>query len=71
MEVSMNTDTQMDNVRQVYVYRSDRKDKMKDIHDEKDANASVQLDESLKYFWDIRHRTYTKYTVPVCDVGHQ
>ncbi len=61
MEVSMNTETHIDNVRQVDVYRSGRKNKMKDIHDKKDANARIQLGKLLRYFGDLCHKTHMKY----------
>ncbi len=67
MEVSINTDTQIGDVN---AYCSGRKDEMKNIHDEKDANARIQLNESLRYIGDLWHRTYMKYMVPVCEFRH-
>ncbi len=70
MEVSINTNTQIHDVRQVDAYCSGRKDEMENIHDEKDANAHIQLHELLRYFGEIWRRTYTKYMVPVCEFRH-
>ncbi len=53
MEVSMSTDTQIHNVRQVDGYCSGRKDEMKNIHDEKNTNARIQLNELLRYCGDL------------------
>ncbi len=66
----MNTDTQIEDARQVHDYRSGRKDKMKDIQNEKDANVGGQLNELFRYCDDLYCRTYIKYMVPVHEVRH-
>ncbi len=41
MKVSINPDTQIEDARQINAYCSGRKGEMKNIHDEKDANAHI------------------------------